>query len=681
MTASCFRSTIGRLVALGTISTFVTFQYIVVKSKPQLSPYEIILQLFSCILLCNFLVVVARWADYEPIQGLKNNGRLPSINVIIPAYNESGFVRNSINSVLSSDYPRDKVHIIVVDDGSTDDTWSHIQHALPPKSSTLYTTIRHEVNRGKRQAMVTAFEVASNEILVTLDSDTILDKHTLRNLVSPFVLDSDVGGVAGHLSVFNIQSQGWDGFIPRILDCLFEQNGNIPRAAQSKHGFVTILPGAISAFRRDAILPHTKALVDTRFLGRPMRHGEDVQLTMGLLRDGWRLKYQSNAVGYTVAPETFLKAFLMYVRWERSNHTYWVLGLVRLAFRDAARFFTRCFARRCSSEPELLLPEDLEKHGGRREVNARTPDYHPMLMIFCAGFANFSYLSIVISWLRGFYFSPWVTFMNLGCLVVFATWFSTLLLADALHESEGDMAVEGDVKESDETRVLRTEEFRAGKEGERGSKVPGTVSFTFDDDSWIEKDEILTLFAQRNAQASFFLHSTPWTADSMKDNDRKSVVQTLHENGHLIGFSTSSRHPHSGVEHDDLLKARQKISTILGASSSSEGLRPQYIWSSPVDCTVQNGCVEKLTINGQRLVLWDGGPADMSNNTETTLLLDRLQAADPGRDSFLIPIRGSQKESNHSIGDLLDGFLQKGFQPVTITWDVRRLAWRLGAMA
>ncbi|KAK1449715.1 hypothetical protein CMEL01_07051 [Colletotrichum melonis] len=311
MTASCFRATIGRLVALGTILTFVTFQYIAVKSNPQLSFYEIFLQLSSCILLCNFLVVVARWAEYEPIQGLKDNGRLPSINVIVPAYNESEFVRNSISSVLSSDYPRDKVHIIVVDDGSTDDTWSHIQHALPPKSSTLYTTIRHEINRGKRQAMVTAFEVANNEILVTLDSDTTLDKHTLRNLASPFVLDSDVGGVAGHLSVFNIQSQGWDSFIPRILDCLFEQNGNIPRAAQSKYGFVTILPGAISAFRRDAILPHTKALVDTRFLGRPMRHGEDVQLTMGLLRDGWRLKYQSNAVGYTVAPETFLKAFLI----------------------------------------------------------------------------------------------------------------------------------------------------------------------------------------------------------------------------------------------------------------------------------------------------------------------------------------------------------------------------------
>ncbi|OHF01071.1 hypothetical protein CORC01_03638 [Colletotrichum orchidophilum] len=439
MMTSCFRVAVGRLVASGTILTFMTFQYIAIKSKPQMSYSQLLLQLSSCILLCNFLVVIARWADYEPIQGLKDNDRLPKINVIIPAYNESEFVRNSIQSALSSDYPREKMHIIVVDDGSTDDTWSHIQQSFPSKSSTQHTIIRHEVNRGKRQAMVTAFAVVKNEILVTLDSDTILDKHTLRNLVSPFVLDSDIGGVAGHLSVFNIQSQGWDSFIPRILDCLFEQNGNIPRAAQSKHGFITILPGAISAFRRDAILPHTQALVDTRFLGRPMRHGEDVQLTMGLLRDGWRLKYQSNAVGYTVAPETFLKAFLI-----------------------------------------------------------------------------------------------------------------------------------------------------------------------------------------------------------------------------------SSRLAPSDTEHDDLLEARQKISTVLRASSSSGGLRPQYTWSSLVDCTVRNGCVEKLTVNGQRLVLWDIKSEEIGNNTDTMLLLNKLQTANPRQDSFLVPVRGVRQENIHNIGDLLDGLIEKGFRPVTV---------------
>ncbi|KAK1688236.1 hypothetical protein BDP55DRAFT_629842 [Colletotrichum godetiae] len=200
----------------------------------------------------------------------------------------------------------------------------------------------------------------------------------------------------------------------------------------------------------------------------------------------------------------------------------------------------------------------------------------------------------------------------------------------------------------------------------RKCTVPGTVAFTFDDDSWTEKDDILSLFSQRNAQASFFLRSTPWTTDVIKDNGGESGIQKLHDNGHLIGLGTSSRRHHSDAEQQDLLKARQKVSIVLGTSSTSDGLRPQYIWSSPSDCTVRNGCVEKLTINGQRLVLWDAEPADMGNNTETTLLLDRVQAADPKRDSFLVPIRGLRKENHHGISDLLDGFLQKGFRPVTV---------------
>ncbi|KAK1997545.1 nucleotide-diphospho-sugar transferase, partial [Colletotrichum falcatum] len=288
-----------------------------------------------------FLVLITRWAEYEPVPGIKDNHRLPTIDVIIPAYNESAFVTNSISSVASSDYPKDKIHLIVVDDGSSDDTWSHIRHAtqeaLGLEPLMRCTAIQHEANRGKRQAMATASAAAGNEVVVTLDSDTILEKQALRNLVSPLVLDSDIGGTAGHLSVFNVHADGWRSFVPRTLDCLFEQNGNIPRAAQSKYGFITILPGAISAVRRVAYQPHAQELVDTKFLGKPLRHGEDVQLTMKLLADGWRLRYQSNAIVYTVAPETLRKAFLMYVRWERSNYTYWMLGLMKLAFVDAKR--------------------------------------------------------------------------------------------------------------------------------------------------------------------------------------------------------------------------------------------------------------------------------------------------------------------------------------------------------
>lgn len=437
-----FRTAIGRFVALGTALTFATFQYITIKSRSSFGAFDIFFHVASCIIVFNFLVIITRWIEYQPIPGIKDNERLPTISVIIPAYNESEFVKNSICSVVSSDYPSEKIHIIVVDDGSSDDTWSHIQQAtqqaIESDRPVQCTAIQHEVNSGKRQAMVTAFAAATNDVIVTLDSDTILEKQALRNLVSPLVLDRDIGGVTGHLSVYNVQSDGWDSFIPRTLDCLFEQNGNIPRAAQSKHGFVNILPGAISAFRRHAAQPHAQGLIEARFLGKPLRHGEDVQLTMSLLRDGWRLQYQSNAVVYTVAPETFRRAFLMYVRWERSNYTYWALGLVKLALVDAGRYVWYKLGFLSLGKDNL----DVEKQSMGRAANARHPDFQPILMILCTGFANFSCLGAAFSWVLGAYRSPWVTVMNICCLIVFATWSSTLLLADALNGEDGNSALQ-----------------------------------------------------------------------------------------------------------------------------------------------------------------------------------------------------------------------------------------------
>ncbi|KAF0325733.1 major facilitator superfamily transporter [Colletotrichum asianum] len=449
MSGHSFRTAVGRLVALGTVLTFLTFQYIASQTRTSFGFYESFFQFSSCIIVFNFLLIITRWTEYEPIPGIKDNSRLPTLNVIIPAYNESEFVRNSISSVVSSDYPKEKIHIIVVDDGSSDDTWSHIQHAaqeaLRLEPLLRCTTIQHEINRGKRQAMATAFTAATNEVIVTLDSDTILEKQALRNLVSPLVLDSDIGGVAGHLSVFNVHSEGWKSFIPRTLDCLFEQNGNIPRAAQSKYGFVTILPGAISAVRREASQPHAQDLVDAKFLGKPLRHGEDVQLTMNLLSDGWRLRYQSNAVVYTVAPETLRKAFLMYVRWERSNYTYWILGLVKLAFTDAKRLVLNRLGLLSLSQSGASL--DLEKQHSKRVANARQPDFAPMLTIICATCATMSCVEAAFSWVWGAFRSPWVTTMNICCLVIFATWSSPLLLADALSRNEDDSIPQSELQQ------------------------------------------------------------------------------------------------------------------------------------------------------------------------------------------------------------------------------------------
>lgn len=150
-----------------------------------------------------------------------------------------------------------------------------------------FVPTRHKLNKGKRAGIQTGFGLAKGDVIVSLDSDSILERQTLRNLVAPLVRDHKIGGVAGYLSALNVGKDSKNS-VPRLLDALYNTSGNIPRSAQAQAGnAVTILPGALSAFRAEAVQPLLPGLNRSEFRGRPLRHGEDVELTLGLLQPGW----------------------------------------------------------------------------------------------------------------------------------------------------------------------------------------------------------------------------------------------------------------------------------------------------------------------------------------------------------------------------------------------------------
>ncbi|RYC76683.1 hypothetical protein BFJ63_vAg20440, partial [Fusarium oxysporum f. sp. narcissi] len=103
---------------------------------------------------------------------------------------------------------------------------------------------------GKRKAIQTGFTTTIGSIVISLDSDSVLEKDSLRNIVSPMIHDPVVGAVAGHLASLNVSSHNIFSLaclLPRLLDIVYEHVGNLPRTALSAEGFVTILPGAFSA--------------------------------------------------------------------------------------------------------------------------------------------------------------------------------------------------------------------------------------------------------------------------------------------------------------------------------------------------------------------------------------------------------------------------------------------------
>lgn len=274
------------------------------------NPLAIVLSLTALFTLGCRIVFACCYHPYLPV----NDRDIPFITVIIPAFNEGVQVLHTVRSIMASRYPRNKMEVICVDDGSQDDTWSWMTRANHEFGGRIQL-IRNPVNRGKRHALLTAFMQAEGDFLVTIDSDSEVLPDTLSHLVSPLVRDQRVGAVAGNVRVLNLA----DGAIPKMMDVSFTTSFDFIRRGQSVYGGVFCTPGALSAYRAAAIEPHLFDWANQTFMGARANIGEDRALTNLILGCGYRVVYQRNAVVLTKIPVTYGGLRRMLVRWARSN--------------------------------------------------------------------------------------------------------------------------------------------------------------------------------------------------------------------------------------------------------------------------------------------------------------------------------------------------------------------------
>lgn len=257
--------------------------------------------LFQAVLVCF----------YKPVDD--PSGELPGCTVVVPAYNEGSAVAETLRSLLRSDYPKDRLEIIAVNDGSADDTWNWIK-LVSGESDGIVRAVNFERNQGKKAALYHGFTTAKHDIVVTIDSDSLVEPGTLAELVRPFVR-RDVGGVAGTVRVGNLR----DGFVPRMLDIFFVFSCDFLRCAQSAIGAVLCSPGAISAYRKAALLPHLDGWLNQTFMGRPSHIGEDRALTSILLRHDYRVVLQHGARVTTRVPADYPQLCRTLIRWTRGD--------------------------------------------------------------------------------------------------------------------------------------------------------------------------------------------------------------------------------------------------------------------------------------------------------------------------------------------------------------------------
>ena len=277
---------------------------------------------YALAFLAMQLVRTVLWWRYRPYP--LPAGPLPHVTVLIPAYNEGAMVEKALYSVAAADYPKDRLEIICIDDGSRDDTWHYIRRARQ-RHPHLIQAIRFPKNRGKREALYAGFLQGRGDYFVTVDSDSVIEPGTLKQILAPLLQNPKIGAVAGNVKVYNRSRN----LLTRMLWVRFVLSFDFLRASQSMYGFVFCTPGALSAYRREAIFPILDEWRHQTFLGVRCTIGEDRAFTNLVLRQGYDTVYQRRAVVYTTVPESYRGLSRMFLRWDRSNFRE---SLVQLSF-------------------------------------------------------------------------------------------------------------------------------------------------------------------------------------------------------------------------------------------------------------------------------------------------------------------------------------------------------------
>jgi hyaluronan synthase len=252
-----------------------------------------------------------QWFRYRPAAPAEP-ATAPLLTAIIPAYNEGAMVEKTVESVATALYPQGRLEIIVVDDGSTDDTWRYIERACR-RFPELVTSVRFATNRGKRAALAEGFRRGRGDIFVTIDSDSVIEPGTLLALAGPFA-NPRVGAVAGKVTVYNRRT----GLIPKMLHVRYVLSFDFLRAVQSTYGTVYCCPGALAAYRASVVRLVFDAWMGQTFLGARCTYGEDRSMTNYILAQGFDTVYQRSAVVHTIVPKRYVKLCKMFLRWDRS---------------------------------------------------------------------------------------------------------------------------------------------------------------------------------------------------------------------------------------------------------------------------------------------------------------------------------------------------------------------------
>lgn len=244
--------------------------------------------------LLAILAIRSNLPRNRPVAPAIDPGRF--VSVLIPAFNEARVIEQSVRRVLASECVQ--IEVIVIDDGSKDETSEIVRTAFDGDPRVQLLTLE---NGGKARALNKGMELAKGDVIVALDADTQFEPMTIARLARWFA-DEEIGAVAGNAKVGNRIN-----IVTKWQAVEYVTAQNLERRALDRFDAITVVPGAVGAWRRAALeqvggYPH-----DTL--------AEDQDLTIAIQRKGWLVEYDVDAVAWTEAPETFGALAKQRFRW------------------------------------------------------------------------------------------------------------------------------------------------------------------------------------------------------------------------------------------------------------------------------------------------------------------------------------------------------------------------------
>ncbi|WP_159482090.1 bifunctional polysaccharide deacetylase/glycosyltransferase family 2 protein [Streptomyces caniferus] len=216
------------------------------------------------------------------------------VTVLVPAYNEEAGIESTVLSLLASTHPQ--MQIIVIDDGSTDDTADIAARIGDPRVEVI-----RQPNAGKAAALNTGLAHARYEIVVMVDADTVFEPDAVYRLIQPLAHPA-VGAVSGNTKVGNRRR-----LLGRWQHLEYVFGFNLDRRMFEVLECMPTVPGAIGAFRRDALMGVGGVSEETL--------AEDTDLTMALWQAGWRVVYEESAIAWTEVPTSLSQLWRQRYRW------------------------------------------------------------------------------------------------------------------------------------------------------------------------------------------------------------------------------------------------------------------------------------------------------------------------------------------------------------------------------